>query len=140
MANGHGGYRKPANPAPVSGPGALSKRTDGGAGQPVRDLPNAKYGENRDFRADQQGAPMQGPDLSQVVPMGAESGRPEEPITAGLSGGEGPGPSLPPQGQMTPQAMERLKSYLPVLILLASDPDVDPATKQYVRQVRGEVG
>jgi hypothetical protein len=29
MANGHGGPRTPANPAPVSGPGALSKRTDG---------------------------------------------------------------------------------------------------------------
>ena len=31
MANGRGGYRQPSNPAPVSGPGALSKRTDGGA-------------------------------------------------------------------------------------------------------------
>jgi len=26
-----GGYRQPNNPAPVSGPGALSQRTDGGA-------------------------------------------------------------------------------------------------------------
>jgi hypothetical protein len=24
-----GGYRKPGNPAPVSGPGSLSRRTDG---------------------------------------------------------------------------------------------------------------
>jgi hypothetical protein len=28
---GRGGYRQPNNPAPVSGPGALSQRTDGGA-------------------------------------------------------------------------------------------------------------
>ena len=33
-----------------------------------------------------------------------------------------------------------LSSYLPVFILLASSPDADPATKQYVRQLRGELG
>ena len=42
MADGHGGYRRPTNPSPVSGPGALSRRTDGQ--QPTQDLPNAKYG------------------------------------------------------------------------------------------------
>ena len=31
MAEAHGGYRQPSSPAPVSGPGALSKRTDGNA-------------------------------------------------------------------------------------------------------------
>lgn len=142
MANGHGGYRKPANPAPVSGPGSMSQRTDGGPGQPVRDLPNARYGENKDFRADQQGAPMQtqGPDLSQIVPMGADSTRPEEPVTAGIDSGPGMGSTLPPLNQLTPEAAARLKSYLPVLIQLASDPDADPATKQYVRQLRADVG
>ncbi len=30
-----GGYRKPNNPAPVSGPGSLSQRTDGGPTQPA---------------------------------------------------------------------------------------------------------
>ena len=31
MADKWGGYRQPTNPAPVSGPGMLSQRTDGGA-------------------------------------------------------------------------------------------------------------
>ena len=38
-----GGYRKPQNPAAVSGPGALSKRTDGK--QPVVRVPDVPYGE-----------------------------------------------------------------------------------------------
>lgn len=151
MANGHGGYRKPTHPAPVSGPGALSRRTDGGP-QAIRDLPNAKYGENTAFRAAQQaapmsggmapagGAPMMGPDLSGIVPMGAPSQRPSEPITAGMPFGPGPGSSTMAPGRMTPEQADRLRSYLPVLILLASQDDADPSTKQFVRQLRGELG
>ena len=47
-----GGYRQPSNPAPVSGPGALSARTDGGAGsskQPIRRIPGQAYGEGKAF-------------------------------------------------------------------------------------------
>jgi hypothetical protein len=41
-----GGYQKPSKPASVSGPGKLSRRTDGGPAQKLRDIPDAKYGEN----------------------------------------------------------------------------------------------
>ena len=54
-----GGDHPPVNPAAVSGPGALSQRTDGK--QPVMALPNAKYGENKDFQAVESGAPMGSP-------------------------------------------------------------------------------
>src|SRR4249919_3859914 len=153
MANGHGGYRRPSNPAPVSGPGALSKRTDGR--QPVSDLPNAKYGENAAYREAQQGAPMSQtpgqatpggmgmmPDLSGIVPLGAPTQRPNEPLTAGLPGGPGAGPSAPaiPAPQMSAAQRQRLQSYLPVLTVLASMPDADPATKQYVRSLRADLG
>lgn len=152
MANGHGGYRRPTQPSPVSGPGALSRRTDGQ--QPTRDLPNAKYGENTAFRQAQMAAPMSGdigasmppappvgPDPSQLVPLDAESQRPDEPITAGMSGGPGAGPSVPNRpSQLTPQQAERLRSYLPVLVTLASRDDADPNTKQLVRQLRAELG
>jgi len=141
MANGHGGYREPANPAPVSGPGALSQRTDG---QGKMQLPDAKYGEQAAFQDAQAAAPMAaGPDLGSIVPMGAPSQRPDEDIMAGMSGGPGAGPSVLPApnlGGMEPQDADRLRNALPVLILLASSPDASPATKQYVRQLRGELG
>ena len=44
MANGRGGYRQPSNPAPVSGPGALSKRTDGGAVEGMTQAPKYMAG------------------------------------------------------------------------------------------------
>jgi hypothetical protein len=62
MANGHGGYRQPMNPAPVSGPGALSQRTDGGAvdgmQQPMQQYTGFEYGENKSLNDQQAGAPM----------------------------------------------------------------------------------
>jgi hypothetical protein len=92
----------PQNPAGVSGPGALSKRTDGGPAQALRDLPNAKYGENSQFQSLQQGASLsaspspQGqaqpapggspqelppnPLASQVTPLSAPTARPNYPI------------------------------------------------------------
>ena len=33
---GRGGYQAPTNPAAISGPGALSQRTDGGPTQPAQ--------------------------------------------------------------------------------------------------------
>jgi hypothetical protein len=147
MANGHGGYRKPTSPAPVSGPGAKSRRTDGtphGGPQPTRDLPDAKYGENKAFREAQGAAPMSTgmPDLSGIVPFGAPSLRPDEPITAGLPIGGGAGSSVAPAlpANLSPEQQDRLRSYLPVLVVLASQDDVDPATKKFVRQLRAELG
>lgn len=135
-----GGYRAPGSPAPVSGPGAYSRRTDG---QPTSSLPNAKYGEGAAFEAQQQAAPMSasGPDLSGLVPMNAPSNRPDEPITAGMPGGPGPGPSVPANTpQIDPDRAARLRSYLPALVLLASQDDVDPQTKAFVRSMRAELG
>lgn len=155
MAEGHGGYRRPTNPAPVSGPGKLSRRTDGR--QPVRDLPNAKYGESTAFREAQAAAPMSGdigsggmaaqaggapmgPDLSGIVPLDAPSQRPDEPITAGMPGGLGPGPRIPQQtSPLTDEQRARLRSYMPVLVILASREDADPNTRQLVRQLRGDL-
>mgnify|MGYP003151379720 CR=1 FL=1 len=55
---GRGGYRKPTptRKNAVSGPGALSQRTDGN--QPVMRLPDAKYGESKAFEEQQQAAPL----------------------------------------------------------------------------------
>lgn len=63
MARGRkrGGTQTPARPAAVSGPGALSARTDGGPGsasQPVRPIPGQEYGEGQALTDLQQSAPM----------------------------------------------------------------------------------
>lgn len=131
MAEGWGGYREPTNAAPVSGPGALSQRTDG----PLRgSVPGAAAPGGAAAPA------PPGPDPSQLTPFGAPSERANEPITAGAPFGEGPGASFGVGPTMDPKTAERLKSYLPVLILAASSEDADSATKQFVRQLRAELG
>lgn len=53
-----GGRRTPENPAPVSGPGALSQRTDGGPTQPVRSFPAQFHGQRQQLAELQGAAPM----------------------------------------------------------------------------------
>lgn len=100
-----GGYQKPNNPAPVSGPGKLSRRTDGGPGskQSMREMTGGKYGENKALMEQQQGAPLAGsptpnPQVSlsrstatkpAVTGLFAPTQRPEEPVTAGMPFGPG---------------------------------------------------
>lgn len=134
-----GGYRRPSHPAPVSGPAQLSQRTDGGPGQAVRALPDAKYGENRDYQAQEQGAPLAKqpetptpPPPSAQVPAGpppdqaaqpapppgppltgfnAPTDRPGEPVTAGSPLGPGPGPQAAAQGPQQGQLSSALQPY-----------------------------
>ncbi len=96
----------------MSGPGALSQRTDGGPGQPVRTLPDAKYGENRDFTAQEAGAPMAGagPAMPPVVGLDAPSTRPDEHVTHGVPIGPGAGPEA--LGPAAPPATGQLSSML----------------------------
>lgn len=98
-----GGYRKPGNPAPVSGPGALSRRTDGGPVQGAMEIPaNGKYGERKALQEMQTAAPMQGnpvpnlptPTVEPVTKLTEATQRPEEPVTAGMP--FGPGSNTPP--------------------------------------------
>lgn len=70
-----GGSRTPQNPAPVSGPGALSRRTDGGAGsktQPIRVPTGQPYGARAQNIAQQQAAPL--PDRRPTGPGEGPSG------------------------------------------------------------------
>lgn len=111
-----GGYQRPSNPAPVSGPGALSRRTDGGPAQPVRELPDAQYGEGKAFRETQQAAPLaaspSGPSggLTPVSPPNVvgfdePTTKPGEPVTAGAAMGPGPnsigGRTAPQMGKIS---------------------------------------
>ena len=106
MANGHGGYRKPSNPAPVSGPGKLSKRTDGGPAQKLQSLTDQPYGAREESLQQQRSAPMSQQDSVPsvdvpsagggvgTIPGNAPSSRPHEPITTGVDIGPGAGPEV----------------------------------------------
>lgn len=99
-----GGYQKPSNPAPVSGPGALSRRTDGGPTQGAKYMAGGRYGEGQALQEMQRSAPMAAaarpnvsapkmqPAMSPVTSIFAPTERPGEPLTAGMPFGEGPGP------------------------------------------------
>src|SRR5690606_31741079 len=100
---GWGGARTPTNPAVVSGPGQLSRRTDG---QTQARFTGGDYGDAQDLAQIQGGARMgaagarsQGapgamaPPVS-VTPFDAVSTEPGEPVTAGAQFGDGPGPEM----------------------------------------------
>ena len=154
MANdtGHGGPRTPANPAPVSGPGALSRRTDGRPN--VMDLPDAEYGDGQAFREMQTGAQMGagpqaatpaggtgGVDPSGLVPLDAPTGRPDEAVTAGSPVGPGVGPDAIGLGPKAEEGedLDRLRRYLPALVEMANRADSTASFRNYVRLVRSKV-
>jgi hypothetical protein len=135
--------------AGVSGPGKFSKRTDGLSFQ------STEYGSGVENTANKAGAPLartadvRGARASEVraaaqeavTPLYAPTQRPEEPITAGIPMGAGPGPEV--LGINTNQDTEsdraRLISYLPALEAAASDPNSSQAFRNYVRMVRANL-
>ena len=106
-------------PAMTSGPGAMSRRTDGGPAskQAVRyisGMPN--YGDGQELADLQASAPMSQTNMpavttpsgeltargEQVIPIDAPSQRPGEPVTTGAPAGKGAGLealNLPAQAQ-----------------------------------------
>jgi hypothetical protein len=130
---------QPSNPAPVSGPGALSRRTDNGPAQKLRELPDAQYGEAATYADLQRGAPLaQTPsfDMSgggasappSFVPFSAPSTRPDEPVTAGADAGAGPDSSILSQAQMSP-TMAAAQSTRDLLTSLAMRNPDNPAVR-----------
>ncbi len=93
-------HRPPANPAAVSGPGALSQRTDGGPGsktQPIRVAAGGPFGERQELEEAQRAAPL--PD-NRSGPGEAEGGAgpapPPQPANEALFGPTTqPGPGGP---------------------------------------------
>lgn len=81
------------SPAQVSGPGAYSQRTDA-PGQPIRDLPDPKYGEATAYRDVQKAAP-----LAEAQP-GPPSPAPSD--MARTLAGQGPSPAAAPAPEPRP--------------------------------------
>ena len=111
-----GGYRQPMNPAPVSGPGELSQRTDGGAidgmTQPAQRYAGFGYGENLALEEQQAGASMAGTSkasFANFVPLDAPTQRPDEPLTAGINRGDGPGSEALQLPNRAPSLVDTIK-------------------------------
>lgn len=135
MANGHGGQRTPANPAPVSGPGALSARTDGGATSPPPMVGDGSYGDTADMEQLQAGADMRAglPGLADPASMGV-------PITQGAEAG--PGLGMQAAGISTDAEVtdEQLRPLMRSFELLANLPTSNPETRAWVRQLKARLG
>ena len=109
--------------AGVSGPGKFSKRTDGLSFQ------STEYGSGVENTANKAGAPLATtPDvrptsrsemgmapsqLEPVTPLYAPSSRPDEPITAGIAMGPGPGPEVMGAAQIRVKTSDTLAKLLP---------------------------
>lgn len=131
LANGHGGSRTPNNPAPVSGPGQLSRRTDGGpASQTPAYIAGGNYGDGQELMDLQGSAPMAATPSIQATaprrvsanangasgvaatPLFSPTQRPDEPITAGAPFGPGPGSDMSSQpAENLTQTLEKLLPY-----------------------------
>jgi hypothetical protein len=90
---GRGGTRTPRNPAPVSGPGALSRRTD--RGQPIRVAPGAPYGQRKALEDQQRAAPLASIGGTQPTVGGGAARGPMPSLTAPPSAPGPPGSGLP---------------------------------------------
>lgn len=132
--------------AGASGPGKFAKRTDG------LSAPSQYYGEGVETAAIKGGAPLaktqsvrgaRASDVrASVTPLFAESQRPDEPVTAGIAMGEGPGPEalgMRPQPAVTEDDIRfraAIKDYMPVLAYIADLPNTSPETRKVIRQLR----
>ena len=135
--------------AGVSGPGKFSKRTDGMSFQ------STEYGSGVENTANKAGAPLaKTPDVratsrsemgmapSQITPLYAPSERADEPITAGIAMGEGPGPEALGMNQPsvdTDADRQKLLSYLPALEAIAQSPSSSQSFRNYVRLLRANL-
>lgn len=131
-----------------SGPGALSQRTDK---QPAQALPNAQYGENKDYQEIQSGAPMAadsggiagnfsamfGNPAQNVVGFDQPSQQPDTPVTDGAASGPGAGPEALPTA-LNPDD-QRTQSYLIALEFMANMPGSSDSARNLVRQMKSQV-
>lgn len=157
-----GGYQRPTSPAPVSGPGALAQRTDGGPGstQGAKYISGLPYGEGQQMVNTQASAPMESSpavpsptptQISQagqsqqqaspnagapvdITPLYAPSMMPDQPVTHGADAGPGPGvASL----NLQSQDMTNYQDAKSMLTSLAKNPSASPALKYLAQSING---
>lgn len=116
-----------------------------------------EYGKRKEQEDAQRALPMAGapapppapaaPPAAMGPPPGAAGDftrpteRPGEPLTTGIPMGPGPGPEALAMSKFAANPdLEALAPYLPVLELMASQPNASPASRNLVRRLRGALG
>lgn len=140
-----------------AGPGKFSERTDKAVGNANASLPNAQYGENKDYQEAKSAAPMAqdsgqapsqdvtgmnfsdlfGNPADQVTPLDADTAHPNVPVTDGADAGPGAGSevlSSSKQGNNSYTA-----AYLGALEFMANQPGSSDAARNLVRQLKSQM-
>jgi hypothetical protein len=99
------------------------------------------YGEGAAQRRSLQAVPT---GIPKLPPLNRPTDFPDEPLTAGMARGPGPGPeSLAPLQAagptMSQQELERMRGLIPALEVIASLQDTSPTFRAFVRDLRGRV-
>lgn len=159
----HGGKRTPGNPAPVSGPGQLSQRTDGGPQQVQTDVSGMPYGENQELEELQSAAPMSASPTARsprarsrqasragraaggmgASPLMAPTQRPDEPVTAGAPVGPGAGPvrnQMENMRQMGIKDAQSIVESIPALEQAANSEFGTDSFRRFVQYVKSVAG
>lgn len=104
-------------------------------------LPDAGYGEQKDFLGIQKGAPLSGSAkaMPKITPLDAPTERPDEPVTAGAPSGPGPGPEA--LGMTSRKSMvddyKALRAYLPLMQMYADSEASSGTMRAFVRYLKG---
>ena len=140
MAENRGGMRPTApqnNPANVSG--------TGGAGQSGRAASGFAYGMNKQINEQAASAPLAkvaqtvarpmnvAPSQPPITTLTEPTMNPDEPVTAGINMGAGPGAEalmLPSNADNNAEFNKSIASYYPVLSYIASRPNTSAETRR----------
>ena len=96
------------------------------------------------FLAEQKSAPMakaQDP-LANIIPLGAETRRPNEFVTAGVDAGPGPGRDvlgLPTTADTQVQDLTMLSKYLPLMQSVADSPNSTGTMKAFTKYLKSQI-
>lgn len=135
--------------AEVSGPGKFSERTDKAVSRANETLPDAGYGEQRDYQEQRSGAAearspggnvdfasLFGDPASRVVGLDQPTTQPGVPVTSGASAGAGPGIEALGLANERQVDLESIIPYLPVLEFMANQPGASWAMRNMVRKAK----
>lgn len=147
----NGGYRAPGSPAAVSGPGAMSQRTD----NPQIEALGENYGDQVAMEELRAGSPVQparkttvqpsrggggGGGMPMVAGMGDPTSMPDVPVTDGadLGAGSGAGSLGLPQtdaDMARADVAQMHPGFIEAMVKASMSADATPSFKKYVRQL-----